>query len=483
MIVYYTRYSVIEEFNIRRLLDFAFECVNGMRNIPSEFCNKTWSGEESEELKVGRNLLSYEIDKETGVVAFRVSITDNNDELWTTDIALNDKNNEIQLRLAREKRIASAEYDKNFNIPYMFKKLIRDCIGANDADLPVVDKPFFIDENNINIVADLVNGQKKYSMPVIYVSHPFYDEEFSLDIYELAKDMAGSAHVLVEKTSDTSSSLREMTESRNAYNGAIDIFYNDDSFRFLKLPEMTSNQFRYKVSHSIYARMAMRNIDDDMSLSAIRLRNKIKKLNANDIETQRLTFRVDELDEKYNELQEYFELASEENKTLEKKVNDLENDNYELRNKVTALTESLKRKQKNDNEAISLEYTLKQFYEDEIKRIVIECIKNTISTYGTDERERRDYHVLKNLIDNNSYSKEGDRIKEEMFRIIKKNKLSKADVSDLKGLGFEVKQGGHDKYAFHGDDKYIITVSSTSSDYRDGENLAHEAVNLIFGRT
>ncbi len=483
MIVYYTKYNVIKNFKSRELLNFAFECVSGMRNIPSEFSNKSWDGNESGEWKVGRNILAYEIDNEAGVVAFRVAITDTNEELWTTDVVLNESSNEIQLRLAREKRIASAEYDRNFNIPYMFKKLIRDSVGDIDVDLPIIDKPVFIDETNINIVADLVNGNRIYSLPVIYVSHPFYDEKFTLDVFELAKDMAGTAHVLVEKESDISSILRDMTESHNAYNGALDIFYNDDSFRFIKWPEITSNQFRYKVSHSVYARMAMRNIDDEMSLSAIRLRNKIKKLNANDIETQKLSFRIDELEEKYNEMQEYFELASEENKVLEKKVNDLENDNFELRNKVFALTESLNRKQGNDTESLSFEYSENQFYEDEIKRIVIECIKSTISGYGTEERERRDYHILKDIVDKNSYSNAGNKIKEEMLRIIKKNKLSKADVSDLKGLGFEVKQGGHDKYIFHGDDRYIITVSNSPSDHRDGENLAHEAVNLIFGRT
>ena len=100
-----------------------------------------------------------------------------------------------------------------------------------------------------------------------------------------------------------------------------------------------------------------------------------------------------------------------------------------------------------------------------------------------DERERRDYHILKDIIDNNEYSEVGNHIKSEILRIIKKNRLNKADVNDLKGIGFEVQQGGHDKYVFHGDDRYIITVSNSPSDYRGGENLAHEAVNLIFGRT
>lgn len=483
MIVFYTKFEVVESLSSQKLIDFAFACVNGMRNVPENFKGHIWSGNESVEWKSGRNFMAYEFDSDDAVVAFRVAIVDENDELWTTDVVLNEKKHELQLRLAREKSIVSAEYNQNFRIPYMFRKIIHDKLGGQDFGLPVSDEPIFIDENNLHLIANLTNNSQIYSLPVIYVSHPFTGDGYELDINELAKDMAGSAHVLVEKNSETSATLKSLTDSRNAYNGAIDVFYNDDSFRYLRWPEITSNQFRYKISHAVYSRMAMRNIDDESSLSAIRLRNKIKKLNANNIEAQRLALKVEELEGKYNESQEFFDFAAEEIKNLEKKVNDLENDNFDLRNKVVALSDALNRRQGNETGAIVLEVSEKQYYEDEIKRIILECIKNSISTYGVDEQERRDFHILTDVAEHNLYSDAGNKIKNEMLRIIKKNKLNKVDISNLKELGFELQQGGHDKYVFHGDDRYIITVSNSPSDYRGGENLAHEAVNLIFGRT
>ena len=484
MIVFYTRYNVIDSFNTETLLKFAFECVNGMRNAPDAFKNRSWNcKDESGEWKSGRNLMAYEVDLTEGIVAFRVAIVDQNDELWTTDIVLNEKIHEIQLRLAREKKIISVEFDRGFNIPYMFKKLIRDGVGGMDHDLPITDSPVYIDDTNIGIIVDIINQNKKYNLPVIYISHPFVSEDYEIDIVELAKDMAGSAHVLVERDSSTSTDLKELTGSKNAYNGAIDIFYNDDFFRYLRWPEVTANQYRYKISHAVYSRMAMRNIDEATSLSAIRLQNKIKKLNASDVEAQKLALRIDELGEKYKESQELVEYAFEEIKSLEKRVNDLENENFELRSKVDALSEALKRKQGSSAEMISFDFTEEQFYEDEIKRIVLESIRATVSSYGEDEQKRRDYHILNDFIQHNTYSEIGDNIKQEMLRVIRKNKLSKSDVSSLCGLGFELQQGSHDKYVFHGDDRYIITVSNSPSDHRDGENLAHEAINLIFGRT
>lgn len=483
MIVYYTKYNVINDFNIRKLLDFAFDCVSGMRNAPESFKNCTYNGDESREWKDNRNLMAYEIDPDISTVAFRVALVDENDELWTTDIVLNECKHEIQLRLAREKRIVSIEYNRNFRIPYIFKKLIREGIGGIDSGIPVSDKPFYIDENNLDLAVELITNTKAYSMPVIYVSHPFSTAEYELDVEELAKDMAGSAHVFVEKSSEVSKLLKDSTESKNAYNGAIDIFCNGDSFRYLRWPEVTHNQFRYKISHAVYSRMAMRNIDDDISLSAIKLRNRIKKLTASDIETQKLSLRIEELKEKHKELQECFNYASEEVNALEKRKNELENENLDLKNKLNALSAALSRKQGKADETVSFKCSEKQFYDDEIKRIILESIKNTISTYGIVEQERRDFHILKDIIEHNEYSEIGNSIKEEMLRIIKKNKLKRADVSDLKGLGFEIQQGSHDKYVFHNDDRYIITVSNSPSDYRGGENLAHEAVNLIFGRT
>lgn len=483
MIVFYTRYSVVEAFDIRALFNLSFKCVTGMKNVPESFKNLSWNGTESEEWKDDRNLLAYEIDSDTGIVAFRISIVDSNDELWTTDIALNEKEHEIQLRLAREMKIISADYDHNFNIPYIFKKIIRDGLGGKDLDLPVSDEPIFIDESNLDVVSNLINGKKSYSLPVIYVSHPFYETDYVVDVNELAKDMAGSAHVLVEKSSETTKCLRELTESRNAYNGAVDIFYDDDTFRYLKWDEININQFRYRLSHAVYSRMAMRNIDDKSSLSTIRLKNKVKKLGNSILETQMLALEIEELKEKRKDDSDYIQLISDEIKTLEKKVNELENTNFELNSKVIALNAALNNKGKRRGNFTTIDYTEEEFYEDEIKRIVLECIRQTISSYGDEEQLRRDYHVLKDIIDNNTFSDEGESIKRSMLRIFKKNKLGKSDVNALRGLGFEVKAGSHDKYVFHGDDRYIVTISNSPSDYREGENNAHKAVNLIFGRT
>lgn len=483
MIVFYTRYRVIDSFSSESLLKLGFDCVSGMRNVPEDFKNITWDHSDSGEWKSGRNYLAYEMDAIKGLVAFRVAIVDETDELWTTDAALNEEKHEIQLRLAREKRIISAEYSNSFHLPYLFKKIIREGISAADFDLPINDVPVYITEENLNIISEIITKKRIYSLPIIYVSHPFSKEEYDIDVNELARDMAGSAHVLVEQNSETSVLLKELTDSKNAYNGSIEIFFDDDSLRYYRWPEVTINQYRYKISHAVYSRMAMRNIDDEGSLSAIRINNKIKKLDKSGIETNRLYLKIEELEDKIKYEKELFELSAGEVKELQRRVSDLENDKYEMQIKMQALQDALDRKNNGSSKTVNFDTTENQFYDDEIKRIILESIRLTISSYGPEEQTRRDYHILKDLVDSNKFSKKGEEIKKEMLRIIRQNNLTGQDVRALKGLGFEVQQSGHDKYVFHNDDRYIITVSNSPSDYRDGENLAHEAVNLIFGRT
>lgn len=483
MIVYYTKYKTIESFDIQSLLSLAFECVNGMKNVPESFKNQSWNGTDSNEWKEDRNIMTFQIDSEAGIIAFRVAIVDTNDELWTTDIVLNETTHEIQLRLAREKRIVSAEHNPNFRIPYIFKKLIRDGVGGIDLDIPVSDTPIYIDEDSISCIADIIKKATTYSLPIIYVSRPFNGSTYEVDVEELAKDMAGSAHVLVEKTSDLSKMLKDITDAKNPYNGAIDIFYSDYSFRYIKRDEITPNQFRYKITHAVYSRMAMRNIDDNSSLSEIKLRNQIKKLDQNNTETKKLVLEIENLKEKRKEDNELIESVSEDMSSLEKRNNELDNENYNLRIRIENLTKALDNKDGESKSKLLLEYTEKNFYPDEIKRIVYKSIEKLISSYGEEEQSRRDYHILHDIISNNNIGEDGDKVKQEIIRIIKKNKLGKTDINYLQSLGFELQKGSHDKYVFHGDDRYIITVSNSPSDHREGENLAHEAANLLFGRT
>ena len=225
----------------------------------------------------------------------------------------------------------------------------------------------------------------------------------------------------------------------------------------------------------------MRNIDENNSLSAIRIRNKTRKLNDTDVENQIQILEIEDLKEKRNLDCEIIESASEEIKQLQKQNNDLENKNNDLENKVAVLKDALEKKSTPVGEkTVCFDYQEKQLYDDETKRIILQTIRKVVAEYEEEERKRRDYHILSDIINNNTESNMGEIFKKEIAEAIKRDRC---DARMLKTLGFEQQTGSHDKYVLNGDDRYILTISNSPSDYRSGENLVHEAINLLFGRT
>ena len=474
MILLYSKFDV--DYSLTKDIFFqrTFQWIDGMRNAPDQFKGLSWDGAKSEQILNGKSAIEYEIDQENAVVALRVRIVDENQELWTTDLVLEESQSKLQIRLAREMPSISAKFDTNFRLPFFLRKLIEDGYGGMDTNLRVSDKPFFIDISSIEIAKRIINHEDQYNLPVIYISHPFTKNEYELDVEELAKDLAGSAHVLVESNSEISRILRDNTAGRNPYNGAIDIYYGDESLRYLRHLEQTPNQYRYRIAHSIFSRSSMLNINDEYSLTAIRIRNKEKELRAerND-ELELLQLEIEDLKEKRKLDQDIIAEASGEIKELQQNVSALES-------KVQALQFAFNKSQ-TTGKTIELYYTEEELYEDEIKRFVLDCIKKSCDCSGTAEQAWRRYHVLNDLLCSNSCSQYGDNLKQEIESILRRGKLNRSDLRSLKALGFAFEEGGHGKLKFHNDDRYTITLASTPSDYRNGENAMHDAIKLLFG--
>ena len=476
MILLYSRFNIRRDLKKKIFFERAFTWVNGIKDAQDLFKNLTWDGEPSRSIRVGKNCLEYEIDEELDIVAFRFRITDRIGELWTTDFVLNERQCEFQIRLSREKNMVTADYSSQFRLPYFLRKLIEDGWGGMDRDLPVIDQPVFINEYNISVIADLMNGKTEYTMPVIYVSHLFDCDGYALDVYELAKDMGGCAHVLVEETSGLSGKLRQLTGDRNAYNGAVDVFYGKDHLPYVPSVNRTANQFRYMISQAVYRRLAMLNIDDEQSLTSIRIKNRIRTIQSEkDSQYEILQLEAEGLREKYDQEAEILAMALDENREYEKRINELEARNQ-------ALLAALNRKMDGRDRGITLTYTENEFYDDEIKTIVLKCLQRECRRAGDEEQTWRHYHVLKDIVDRNEVSDARENLKANLMRIFRKSRLKSQDWKDLNDLGFVISEGGHDKAKFHGDDRYLLTIACTPGDHREGENMAHSAVNLILGK-
>lgn len=90
--------------------------------------------------------------------------------------------------------------------------------------MPISRDPILISEDNLEILVDIINGEKKYRLPVVYISKTLYDED-PINVRRIAGRLKGVAHVLVENGLWLNDRIRRLCDSKNEYYGAIGIYY------------------------------------------------------------------------------------------------------------------------------------------------------------------------------------------------------------------------------------------------------------------
>ena len=116
----------------------------------------------------------------------------------------------LSVQLYSETEDVSAKFPTTFNRPRLLKTIINDGYGDLDGDLDTGDKCLVISEDNLDIVKKIILNEKEYMMPVVYVTPTLHTSNFKLDYNELAKDLAGVAHVLVEKDSNITKQIKKI---------------------------------------------------------------------------------------------------------------------------------------------------------------------------------------------------------------------------------------------------------------------------------
>lgn len=482
MIVLYGKFYVRAELKIERFLEKSLIWVKGMKRIPEIFRDMQFEQSEMKEIRDGANLVEYAIDNEQRLAAFCLKLEDENGELWRTDLVLqeNEQQGILQIRLAREQRRATAEQNLNFRIPWVLRQMLREGYGGEDNGLLVSDKPFYLDMENLELGVQCIMSPHSFIMPIVYVSKPFYSDEYLLDVEQLAIDLAGIAHVVAESDSSIASKMKEMVEERNPYNGAVGIYYGEDDFvRMTRNAWNNNNQFRWKVSHSIYRRMAMLNIPENQSISWIRSNILLKQvhnnvqLNEKDRKIQELKIQLaqksNEVEESRQELQEYIETFENNEKIV-----------YDLEAKLQYYQSVLENKRNSSEASLFLNYTEKDFYPEEVRDVVLELLDKAGKSAGEAEKKRRSYHVLQDIKACNSISQYRSEMIQSIRELIEKENVNERTISDLRKIGFETKGNDHQKAYFHGDGRYMVTLASTPSEYRGGANTSHDAIGLMF---
>lgn len=481
MILLYGKSFVKKELTIQMFLDRLFTWVKGMKDIPDDFRQIELQQDEMWALRKSNSSVEYAINWQNTTVAFCLKLEDELGELWRTDLVLQEGKEQgiMQIRLAKEQKKATVDVNQSFRLPWVLRKLFRDGYGGIDNGIPVFDKPYYVDENNIEEGQRCINHTEQFEMPVVYVSKEFCSNDYQLKVEELAIDLAGIAHVIAEKDISISKKMKDLTGGKNPYNGAIGIYYQTGEYvRFRKSDETNCNQFRYKIAKNIYRRMSMLNIPGEQSLSEIRtniLLSRVhndNKLDERETKIQELQIKLEqkiqECEDARQELDEYIETfgkADEQVHILESKLQYYESvfaNNY------------------SSTASVSLQYTEKDFYPNEVKDVLLEVLQRKLKEIGEDEQKRRSYHVIKNVLDNNNITDYRGQLIERISNIIEKNKSIDKACTELTREGFKVKGNDHKKIYYQNDGRYMCTLACTPSDCLTTKNTLHDTIDILF---
>lgn len=463
-------FYVTKELTKEKLIELAFEWVNNSPHYG--FDNISWSGEDLYERETEKQKFSVVQSNDSKILAIRLENIDNDNVLWTNDFVYEecDKDNILLVRLARDAVDKESIVTRGYNRPRLMKTILKLGYGAEDNNLLISDREILITENNLDLAEKVICGRTKYLLPVVYVTKRFIDNVTILDTKELAKDLAGTAHVIVEESTEITAKLKERTNGINPFNGAVHIYYTDKvGTRIIPDDFSKANAFRFKIVNSVCRRLSQVKVDDKYTWGTIRYQKLLEKYRQDQKENSEL--------EKVCE--EILELKEKEHAQL---VADMELELNELRSKVQNYEYAFQSRKKEQIGNIMFNCSEEEFFEGEIKDMILKLLQDEKKKMDTDPNQRgwRRYHVLEALLKDNEIIGKGQDLDTELKDILSRiDRINAKDRKRLRELGFVSRENKHNKLYFHDDDRYLITLGKTPSDSRAASNSASTAINTI----
>ncbi|WJW75564.1 hypothetical protein QVG61_00285 [Thiohalobacter sp. IOR34] len=159
-----------------------------------------------------------------------------NDLRWITDIIGSKDDNKFLISVQVSCDASNpGTFIPNPKKPYIVRQLLENIGGGSDGDLHVQDVPCSLKNDEIDLAASLINGQSGLDLPVVYASSGGNNQPF-VNAEKLARWFAGMAHVVVEPNREFSFRLMHEVANRNAYGGAVGIYWPHSAGREILLP-------------------------------------------------------------------------------------------------------------------------------------------------------------------------------------------------------------------------------------------------------
>lgn len=403
----------------------------------------------------------------------------------------------MAIRLDRSYLENAVSPNSGFSTPHVILLLIFDNYLEKDSDLPISNKPYFIENEAIEKIADIVNG-KRYRLPIVYVSKTYYDE-FPVDINWLASRLKGVAHVLVQQSNCFNLRLRELCDNKNEYYGAIGIYFpmqTESHKRFLyRAYPGSEKHYLERVVNAVISFSNSKMIDSlytwqgvNHALLRDRLESQKEERAVAENARREALYEVLALKEQQESVKsEAIEKAKEEANAI---LDGFETDMRKLQEQIDELTRSNEKLQYENQGLKAKIYSIQEqpllymgteneFYPGEIKDLVLSTLNDGLSNIETKTRR---YDVVQDIIQANDYQCISKKRADEAKRLLKNyNGMTPKIRKGLEDIGFNVThEGDHYKAIYYSDDRYIVVHGATPSDNRAGKNNVSNTVKKAF---
>lgn len=338
--------------------------------------------------------------------------------------------------------------------------------GGCDNCLNINIGPTIIKEENISIIADIINSENPYKLPVVYISR-IISGEYIIDVNQTARTLAGVAHVLVENDISVSRLLQEKTSRANPYNGAIQVYYPKNfTKRFIPDYFSSEKEIQNSIIHFINERNLQMKIDEQYQFYYIKQNIlNTKRLEAEKKHKQTIND-VDSLTEMYDALEKQYNALKEEKKQLSSELNDSKSRIMFLQDQVMTLNETLNQIKNDQNIPLIYQGNEPDLYEGEQHDILLEVLTDALCNIipnDTPTPRRRD--IIKSILERNKPIGELDNRLQVIKQIFKHPKLTTQDIANLEKNGLHlVSEKNHYKFTFMNKPCYYTTISKTTSD-------------------
>lgn len=387
-------------------------------------------------------------------------------DLNGTDFALSTvfkpESHEIFIRMTNSTSTEAGKFMTNFRKPDLIDELVDDEILDMDYDIEMLYDYHDVSKGNTEEFLSVLNRKAKFTLPVIYIALGPCNV-YAVDPEDLASKYAGMAHVFCQDHKDCFEELIQGTDRYVPKNGEVAICYPNDNpgenhFSFNKFYKKGMENAISKAIHFYYHNQNFGHMTtyEEIAAKAVSIRNiDLRQENSKVYEENA---RVNKENREIVDTFDYdLKKSEEEMEKIRRRMRELEVENEILKKRVET----------NDNAPLLYYGHEKELYLGEIKELLIDILSGLTFPSGS----RRD-HVVTDLLNANVIK---PTIKDRHTKIKTAfndyRELTSDTRSKLEELGFEITSDGkHHKLVYHGDSRYQISLSKTSSDYRSGMN-------------